>query len=245
MMFGAQQRPEGCLTDLKFDAWLAGELDADARAAVEAHLSACARCGELGAVLSAEHSAYLALHPHAELRVARPARVRALRWPVPAALLSAAAAVVVAFFAQPAADPSGVKERRKGGASIGFFVGRAGRFERGHWGQSVRPDDRIRFTYTSDRPAYLAILARDAAGTVSVYFPAGDVAHYVSEGYDAPLDSSVALDATLGPESVFALFCDHAFDLTKPQQMLAAARTLSPQRGCELVRLSWTKEATP
>lgn len=242
MSFDAQERPDGCLTDLSFDAWLAGELDAQACTALQAHVNGCARCRARHALLVTERAAYLALHPQPELRIARAVRPTR-RWPVPAALLGAAAVLAV-FLARPAVDPSG-QVRRKGAASIGFFVERAGTFERGHGGQSVRPGDRIRFTYTSDRPAYLAILARDAANTVSVYFPSGEAARYLPEGYDRPLESSVELDATLGPERMYALFCEHGFELSGPRHALTTADTLSAEQGCQLATLSWTKESAP
>ncbi|HET6336224.1 MAG TPA: zf-HC2 domain-containing protein [Polyangiales bacterium] len=243
MSLEPQERPEGCPTDLRFDAWSAGELDANARALLEAHLDGCARCRDRHAALAAERAAYLELHPRAELRIAKAVPARALRWPIPAALLGAAAAVAL-FLALPAADPSG-QVRRKGAAGIGFFVEHGGTHARGRTGQSVHPGDRIRFTYTSDRPAYLVILARDAAGTVSVYFPSGDAAGYVSEGYDRPLDSSVELDATLGAESVFALFCERGFGLAGPRSALTATHTLVAEQGCQLAKLSWTKERAP
>jgi hypothetical protein len=243
MSLEPRERPEACPSDLRFDALLAGELGAHARAALDTHVAGCARCRDRHAALAVERAAYLALHPRAELRIAHAVAPRALRWPLPAALLGAAAAVAL-FVALPAVDPSD-QVRRKGAASIGFFVERGGTHERGRAGQSVRPGDRIRFTYSSDRPAYLAILARDAAGTVSVYFPNGDAARYVSEGYDRPLDSSVELDATLGPESVFALFCDDGFAMTEPRTALTAAHTLSAGQGCQLVKLSWIKERAP
>jgi hypothetical protein len=242
MNLGERERPDGCITDLRFDAWFSGELAADAHV-LKAHLERCTRCRDRRAALESKRDAYLAAYPRAQLRVARKTPAHRLRWPVPAALLGAAA--IAALFFMPTTTAPTEPTRRKGGASVGFFVGRTGVYERGSDGQSVRPGDRIRFTYTSDRPAYLAILARDAAGAVSVYFPRAEHAGYVSEGYDRPLESAVELDATLGPERVYALFCKAGFALAGARSALTATHTLAAAEGCQLATLSWTKERVP
>jgi anti-sigma factor RsiW len=58
-----RSRPPGCVTDLTFDAWFAGELDDELERTVVAHTKRCRRCKHHHAMLAAERAAFLAQRP--------------------------------------------------------------------------------------------------------------------------------------------------------------------------------------
>lgn len=246
MIFGEQVRMEGCITDLKFDAWFAGELSTQARAAAEAHVGKCRRCQERQAALAAEREAFIACSHNAKLPW-RTAPTTRKRWAAAGALAAAAigAAAVVAFYARPRVNDNEQSVRLKGGAHIGFFLERRDKSERAIPMYIVHPKDRVRFVYTSARPTYLAIYGLDARGTASVYFPASPLAGRVSAGSDVALNSAVELDEVLGIEKVFALFCEAEFQVDRPRSGLAQTRTLASMPGCRVDALTWNKERAP
>src|SRR5690349_20213418 len=97
MIPNERSRPEGCATDLKLDAWFAGELSAGAVAELAAHVDACARCRTRRAALATEREAFFALQPRPRARAARAAS-RPGRVVVLGAVLAAAAAVALAVW---------------------------------------------------------------------------------------------------------------------------------------------------
>jgi hypothetical protein len=242
MSWETRARPEGCLTDLKLDAWFAGDLPADARTAVADHLEQCARCRERRAAFASEREAFLDLRPEPPAGT-RPARSGASRMVWIGAGVAAIAALL--SIARPTAVPEDQPTRRKGSAQLGFFVERSGDAQPGVAGQVVHPGDRIRFSYSSDRALFLAIYALDASGAASVYYPAAERAARVPEAYGALLDSAVELDDVLGAESVFALFCPNPFAVDAPRAALANGGSLEPQAECHVATLAWTKERAP
>jgi hypothetical protein len=242
MIADERERPEGCVTDLTFDAWFAGELRDGARTVAEAHLEHCARCQARRASLGDERAAFIARSPHPVLRHRRV--LRRVPWRLAGGALAATAALLVMVRLEHLEHPETQARpavQLKGTARIGFFIQRDGHAERGSPGQRVAPGDQIRFDYTSDRPMYLAIYSRDTAGTVSVYFPAGEMAQRISEGYGALLPSAVELDEVLGAERVFALFCQTSFRVTGPQRLLVEEGTLRAPPDCRVDTFSWTK----
>lgn len=239
MIFEPPQRREQCITDLKFDAWFAGELSAPIRSAIDQHLADCARCQARRAELEGERQAFLRMRPHAPVQTGAAAPRRS-RFVLASALLGAAAIVMLVLRSNtPEAAPP---VRAKGGPHLGFFVQRGEHAGRGTPGQVVHPGDSIRFVYTSERPVYLAIYARDAAGVVSVYYPAQSEAQRVPAGHDALLDSAVQLDSVLGRETVFGVFCANTFALDARKAALAGGPGLEPAPDCSIDALSWVKE---
>jgi hypothetical protein len=243
MMLRERTRPEGCLSDLVFDRWFAGELSAEAVASAEAHVATCRRCRERRADLAEERRAFLAARPSPG-KAARPG----LRRLAPAAVVALSVAAVAVLSWRLAVRPGPVPEamvRLKGGPNIGFFVQRAEVAVRGTEGAPVRPGDRVQFVYTSVEPTHLAIYSLDASGTASIFYPAEDMAARLPAGSDKPLSSAVELDPVLGPEKVFALFCSSGFPVARFQKLLAEHRTLEAPDGCRLDVLSWQKEQPP
>jgi hypothetical protein len=99
---------------------------------------------------------------------------------------------------------------------------------------------------TSARETHVAVLGLDAAGTASIYHPTADrIATPVGAVSQHALDSAVELDAVLGKELVFGVFCDAPFAVEPLRQGLAAERTLTAAAGCEIDRLELVKENLP
>lgn len=246
MILGNQERPKECISDLKFDAWFAGELTDEMLCTAQAHLALCERCQKRQAELRQAREDFFAMRSRVNLPWRKSSAIRR-PWSLRIALAAAtfSAAFVIALFARPRESNVEQSVRLKGSAHIGFFIQRSGAFERATPTYVVRPNDRIRFVYTSARPAYLAIYGLDARGTVSVYFPQGDLAERVVAGSDVALKSAVELDDVLGPERVFGLFCEAEFRVSDIRKWLKSKHTLESPPGCHVDMLTWNKEHSP
>jgi hypothetical protein len=238
VIFHERERPDGCLTDLTFDAWFACELTASAIAAAEAHLATCERCRRRRAALDAERKAFLAQRPALEIKPAQRGRGRRQGLLAFGAFAAAAGLVLLVGLLQERPEPI---VRVKGGPGIGFFVERRGSSKRGTEGEVVYPGDRVHFVYTSDKPIYLAIYSLDSRGTASIFFPGSERALGLPAASEAALSSAVELDDAPGPETVFAVFCDTGFLVERFRKSLAERRSLEAPAGCRLDVLTWTK----
>lgn len=241
-------RPESCLSDLAFEELETGELGSDARAAIEAHLAGCTRCRDRRAELLAEHGALLAAAP--DLASLAPARAHAPR-ARPRSQVIALGATVLALAAaallvlEPRGPQATPDTRGKGAPHLGFFIKRGERVLPGESGAGVRAGDLVRFTYSSDRERYLALINLDARGA-QVYFPADEgAAKRMRAGSEVALDFSVELDATEGDEQVFGLFCDRPLELAPVRAALLRDRALPELSGCAVDRVMLRKELAP
>jgi hypothetical protein len=244
------QTPD-CLSDLRIDRLLAGDLDGRESERARAHAAGCAACS---ARVCAFEAARAAPAPDLEtirrIAAAVPApspaprsRWRAL-WPSLALAAAAGTAALIvavrpvprgATEAAPGAAP-GDATRIKGGARLGFFVKHGDAVRRGGPGEPVVAGDLVRFVVSTPRPAHLAIVGLDARGVGSVYFPAPGAADTVAAGTDVELPRATRLDDTLGPETVAAFFCERPVDLAAVR---ADPRSAPP--GCTVDRLDWVK----
>jgi hypothetical protein len=228
-------RAEGCLSDLRIDRLLRGELSREEAADSRQHLSACATChrrvNEIEAARARFQEAPIALPRPASRRFAR-------RWTAGiGAGLAAAAAIAISIFAH---EPSGT--RTKGGSHLGFYVLHERQLRRGQSGEKVNPGDTLQFVYTIAKPAYAAILSVDGAGQVSRYFPDGPMAEALSVGTEQRYSRSTILDEVLGVETIYGLFCGEAVALEPIQAALQQAPTRGPEvPSCQVERLSIEK----
>jgi hypothetical protein len=236
-----RKRPEGCISDLRFDHWLAGELDAREASELAGHVSGCVRCTARKGELELERGQFLAAAPALRADASKPAGRAKRAWLAPAAGgLALAAAVLLAVMPRGGEEPG---TRRKGSDRIGFFVKRGEQVTRGEVGEHVRPGDSLRFTYTSARAQHLAILSLDSAQHASVYFPDAPRALALPAGSDSALPASVELDDSLGTERIIGLFCDSAIELEPVRARLARERTsFSAPSGCSKHELVIVKE---
>lgn len=217
----SQRRPAACVSDLRLDAYLAEDLSVEDAKGVLEHLEHCQRCQAQALQFEEARAAY-----HADSRASAlrgQLRARSSSWPrrVAAAASFLAAAACIAWAILPRSTMQELDTRLKGGDRIGFFVKHAGEVRRGADGERVRPGDLLRFTYATQRDAQLAILSYDAAQHASVYVPFTRVA----PGSNVALPSSVELDATLGSERLYGLFC------REPQPLEALLHLLQKQAG--------------
>ncbi|HVK63758.1 MAG TPA: zf-HC2 domain-containing protein [Polyangium sp.] len=242
-------RAETCLSDLRLDRLVARELDAADERETRAHLEGCARCTARLATIEADRAAFLADPP--PLPAVRPvAKVpRLARWaPRVAAMVVAAAALVLWFRARPAGeDPDDPATRIKGHPRVGFYVKRGAAVTPGAAGEVVYPGDLLQFTYTMQRDAaYFALISVDGARKASVYYPSTPRAVRIPQGSDVPLDQSTMLDAIVGPETAYALFCADPIELEPVRAAFEAAPDSPPiPAGCEVDRVSFVKRQAP
>ena len=232
------RRPPECLSDLRIDRMLGGDLDGGEIERAREHVAGCRACA---ARVAAFEAAQIATPPDLEalrrIAAAPPPARRSWRglWPsLGVALAVGASALIVAV--RPRAPGSGETTRIKGGARVGFFVKHGDAVRRGRPGEPVSPGDLVRFVVSTPRPAHLAIVGVDAHGTPSVYFPVAGVADSVATGTEVELPRATLLDDTLGPETIAAFFCERPVDLS-------AVRSLpqSAPPGCSIDRLDWVK----
>jgi hypothetical protein len=225
-----------CLSSLRLDRWIAGELAPRDAEDVRAHVAACARCGAAAESLRAGRD--VALPP---LGAAAPeprgaSRIRRLGGVLGLAGALAAAAVLVFVRA------GGPRERTKGpGVSLAMYVQHGEAIRRAGPGEVVAPGDALRFAVTAPAPAFVAVLSVDAAGRASVYFPAGARAEPVTAGTDVPLPLATRLDATLGRERVVGLFCDHPALLEPVRAALEGTAADAVPAGCTVTRWDFEK----
>jgi hypothetical protein len=232
-------RKEGCLSDLSFDQMLAGELTEAANRKARAHVDDCASCRNRLAAISRDHEAFAGEPPLVFKK--RPSRARGVWVMAGGALAMAAAALLFVRTKPPGDEMQGT--RVKGAGRIGFYVKRGEDVTLGMPGAHLRPGDALRFVYTTDTSRHLTILSIDGAGHASVYYPSGAVAAQIEPGVDKPLPTSVVLDATLGEEKVFALFCQDAVSLEPIRAMLEASPARPPSApGCQVDTVFFQKE---
>jgi hypothetical protein len=212
---------------------IARELATTRRGDAEAHLATCARCRTRLVELERDtrrfasevdvHAAFDAL-----VRAAPAARSR-YRYPTfaIATIVALAACALLVFRSRPHDSNNELPDaRRKGG--LGFEVIR--RDLRGHVapvasGDRLSPGEAIRFRVTPRERGFLSIVDVDAAHAVTSY--CSSLA--VEGGVASVVDGSIILDATLGPERIFAIVCD--WPIPAPVAVGLARRALTKAGG--------------
>lgn len=207
---------ESCLSDLAIDRRLGALLPIDAERAVDLHLASCTRCSLRYELYQRQRDAFLAQAPDWETfdtqQQRGPARRRWLPWIAGAALAAVAA---LAFVAPQLGAPLyevATGTRSKGAPSLGVYIQRGNIVTRGTSGDVVDAGDRVRFTYSSDRELSFALLHADDEGA-EVYYPLTNTSLRVPARRDAALDFAIELDAHVGDERYFGVFCDEALTL--------------------------------
>jgi hypothetical protein len=224
-----------CLSALRLDRWMAGELGPDEAEGVRAHVAGCAPCARAVESLRAARDAAtlppLRIAPVPSRRTRRFRRILAL-----SGGLAAAAGVLLVL---RAGSPG---ERSKGaGVGLAMYVLHGDTVRQAGPGEVVAGGDAVRFAVTTTEPAYVAVLSVDPAGHASIYFPTGARAAPVAAGNDVPLPIATRLDAIVGEEHVVGLFCDHAVELEPVRAGLEAAAGGAVPMGCKVTRWSFEK----
>lgn len=239
-------RNEACVTDLVLDEWMADDLDRETSERVASHVASCADCNARHATYRGIHQAFLQRSPsyaqHGTRFSPRSTQIRRPRlraFTIAGSVLAVAAAVLLARID---ADPLGV--RSKGAAHLDFFVKRGQDVRAGVRGETLAPGDALRFTYTSQGKTHLALFNLDTH-KASVYFPSGTQAAAVRGGEQVALDFSVELDAELGLERIYGLFCRESFALEPLRAALAANRDMRAPPDCQLDVITIHKAPRP
>jgi hypothetical protein len=131
--------------------------------------------------------------------------------------------------------------RRAGSPNLGFSIQRGDKLLRGSSGVVVLPGDRIRFTYSSDRPAQFALL-RASHDRAVVDYPRTTSTVPLPAARDAALDLEVELDKRAGAEHVFGLFCEAPLELEPVRAALQKEVELPSLPGCRVDSLTLQKK---
>lgn len=223
------RRGEACASDLALDLSLTGELAPAEAADLRDHLRRCSAC-------SARHAAMERIRaeplPELELPARAPRASRRPWWQIATPIFALAAAAVVLVFIRRA--PTDDATRLKGGVSIRLFIGHGERIRLAGEREQVAPGDVVQVAYTASAPIFLAVLSRDGAGTVSVYFPErGREAWRGAPGADVTLPASTVLDDVHGREALHVVICPQAFELAALVRALEEDRVSAPP-ACQL-----------
>lgn len=226
-------------TDLELERVLAGdlpqsELDSKATAADRERLEA----------LRTEHAALMSsIDVDAEVRAigrkmerleAEPAPRRLATWWrwvfSGGALVAAAAALLIVIGRRgdkPNEDDIGVK-----GDGITLIIHTESR--RLATGDTVHPGERIRFEINAARKGFVTIIGIDGAGTKTTYFPYGaSAAAAIDPNESRILPGAIALDATPGDETFFAVYATRPF--TTDEAFAAVAKPTEGLSSAEVV----------
>lgn len=241
-------REDVCLSNYALDRWFTGQLSDDESRAMQAHMDACPRCSLRCDELSRQRAAFYTRAPSWDAFEKRRSAAPVIHRPAGRAwtlsLMAAAGLLVLGIGVGFGGSElrSVATERSKGGPSIGFFVKRGERIRRGATGEEVIPGELLRFTYTTERPLYFALLHADSAGA-TVHFPMQPNAARIDAGREIPLDFSIRLDSRLGTERVYGVFCEEAIALEPIRIRLARTGSLSGLPQCRVDPLELTKRS--
>jgi hypothetical protein len=118
----------------------------------------------------------------------------------------------------------------KGGPALIIAARRGGRVFRPAPSDPVRPGDRIRFVLQGARLPYVLIVSIDGAGQASVYVPyQGTASARIASRQRMELDETVVLDASPGPERVFAFLSPTPLAVDPIRAALAAVGAQGPE----------------
>ena len=237
--------------DARFSRWdvaryVAGELDADTRRALE---QAAETDADLAAWIADERAEVAAfrtamplprfLEDHAQKTAPRPSGIAGLLHGLfgtgggRLVLAGAACAALLVPVLKDAPAPDPVAENRtKGQAGLGFFVQTADGARLGHDGETLAPGARIQFVLKGEASGRaLVVLGVDGKGAVSVY-DARDIASTekgASASADKPqvLPQSLILDDALGTERFFLVRSDDDAKTLQAKAEAAARALLS------------------
>lgn len=244
-----QQRGAQCPSVLRLDQWLAGELTRAEQAELEDHVAGCEPCQRRhGELVESRRSFAREAPSFAQLQRSRP-RVR-FPWRATAPLLAAAAALALAIgqpwqlwgpFGEESSDGTRIKG---GGTHLTWVVRRGERVFAGRPDLELRAGDALRFNVSAREPVYMALLGLDGAGRWSVYHPEQDALARLEAGNDQPLPVAIELDAALGDERLYAVFCRSATSLASVKEaLLRSAEAPSLPSGCSHERHTLHKGA--
>jgi hypothetical protein len=229
--------PDRHLPSMTLDALTMGVLAGDEAARAQAHLQGCAHCREELEGVQAAHDRFRReVFPRTLPQLeARRAPKRAWTWLFAPVLAGAAALLFLAVRPHPPAEPElGIK----GGPTLTLFARRGESVFAVGPGVRLHGGDQLRFRMTgSGNLPYVIIGSIDSAGTASIYYPFGGSQSAKLDGPVTDLPGSVILDATPGPERIFAVVSKtplRASDLTGQLAQIKGDAAIRQQRTLHL-----------
>lgn len=168
---------------LDIERLIAGELDSERKAELEAHLEECIACKDYYMSLEKERATFLRVYPYSEIAAfsakkqkksnlfsklfdftSRPVLV-----PVFASLLFVAVLLPVVMYQRTAfvSDSTNFK----GGTILTFACMRNGSTFQGDNNYRINDNDRVQIFYSSDKDGYVSLISLDESATVSFYQP--------------------------------------------------------------------------
>ena len=155
-------------------------------------------------------------------RAATAPRRVAIRW---AALGGALALAAVAVFALRAPLQPRIRYRSAGDISLQAYVRSASGVRPLRNGAALAGGTQLAFTSTLRQPGHLLLYGIDDAGTITRYFPDGDIVQSsaLAAGAARQLPVGIELDARRGRERRVALFSAAPLDETSARAALAVA----------------------
>jgi len=251
MITPRRQSPD-CLSDLKLDRLLSGELSGELESSARAHLAGCAACAARSLELSADRRSFAESAPALDLPgpqgVASAGLPAVLAGTVPARIMPArqrwiggVVLAAAAMFAlgiglteilreqaeRDGSSASGATRTKGGGVTFGFVVRRGDRTFIGEVAQTLHPGDVLRFTFGASSPEYVGVWGVDAEGRVSPYQQSPELAR-LPAGQSQPLPEAIELDESLGEERLVAVHCSAPHAVSEITAALAAPAGASP-----------------
>jgi hypothetical protein len=235
------------VTDAMLERYLADALDAEAKARIEAVLASSPELQARVAELRADSGAFFARHPPGPLVARYREERRRAQWWRPVLLVPAlAAAAIVLVLIPPIEDPENPYTAK--GPVLLILHRKVGESSR-----PVSPDvplvphDTLRFEVKASTSGFVAVLGRDAQGTVTVYHPFGSESAAPYDATQPLLPGAIELDETLGREDLYVLHSEQPFQLQWAVEALKKGQPLeeAAPRGVSVGRASFIKEARP
>lgn len=128
-----------------------------------------------------------------------------------------------------------------GGPSLGVRILRGDKARRGGSGDVVLAGDRIRFTYSSPRDVYFALL-RSSSGHAQIEYPHGAMAVPLAAAQDAAINLELQVEKRAGEDRIFGLFCEAPLELEPVRAVLEKAEELPALPSCRATQLVLQKK---
>jgi len=226
-----------CLSALRLDRWMMGELEPADADTVRAHVTTCAGCSTALAGMRGVREEMRSLPLPPALRSRHVSWTPRAVWGTAGLALAAGLLLVM--------RPAVPTERSKGAGGIpelAMYVQHGDEVRRAAPGEEVAPGDAVRFAVSTPVAAYVAVLSLDPTGRAFVYFPDGEQAAPMPAGTEVALPLGTRLDATRGEERLLGLFCAAPVALEPVRlQLESSAGTAPLPEGCQGVRWSFVK----
>ncbi|AKF85333.1 hypothetical protein MFUL124B02_11360 [Myxococcus fulvus 124B02] len=220
-------RTSQCPSDLALEEHLLRANPATAR-----HIAGCAHCQSWERAAAEASRAFAHQHPH-WMANARPSPLR--RW---APLLATAALAAVALLLLHSPSPEVPRYATKGDA-LTVYIGGQGAPRAATQGEHVRPGESLRFQVAPGSAAFVWIASVDSTGAVSRLVPAEGATPLAVEGTQL-LPGSAVLDATAGPERIWAVMSSEPLGWSVVEQALRG----SPVQDATAVHIPGARTAT-